>query len=269
MTVPPENVTVDETTGVETVTVPEGALTSVIEAAINVATEAGTEPTVEIKVDEVPEVNTVKVEIPLSDLQVVADSAVENVKIASVVGEVTLNTGALKDLIREGLAQGATTVDVVVDHKVTPEEDDTLTEAQKAIIQEDEKVREVYDISIVINQTKLKNFETQDGKLTIGLPYELKTDEVGERVLSVYVADDGATEPMTEGRKYDRGLAIFKTSHLSVYAVTYESEAAAPPETDEAPAEKGASGGGGCSAGMAGFALLAMVAALTRLYKKN
>jgi hypothetical protein len=98
---PDEDVKIETNTRVGTVTIPQGAVTSaIIEAAIEEAAKAGgTEPTVEIKVDEVPgidQVNTVKEEIPISELQTVANSDVENVKIVTTVGEVTLNTDALR-----------------------------------------------------------------------------------------------------------------------------------------------------------------------------
>ena len=98
-----------------------------------------------------------------------------------------------------------------------------------------------------------KNFET-DGKLTVGLPYRLNEDEgeVPAGVWSVYVAENGSKQRMTEDRKYENGKAYFKTSHLSVYAVTYEQPYAF-------------GGGGGCDAGagMAGAMILALGIALT------
>jgi hypothetical protein len=268
---PPDNVKVDPTSGVETVTVPGGSLTNAIDQAIEAATQAGVaEATVEIKVDkpvdaitgESVEVNEVRVEIPVTDLKAVADSEVENVKIATVVGEVTLNTGALQDLITQAAAQGATAVEVSVEHKVETGEDETLTEAQKVVLEEDEKVREIYDVSVLINKARLENFQTQTGKVTISLPYELKAGEVGEKVLTVYIAENGSTEPMTEGRKYDRGMSIFKTSHLSVYAVTYEQEAAAP--TPAPTPSSGSGGGGGCNTGYGLIGLFFMGIALRK-----
>jgi hypothetical protein len=277
---PPDNVRVDRISGVETVTVPVGTLINAIEQAINAAAEAGsTEATVEIRVEEEPSVSVVRVEIPVSDLRAVADSQVENVKIDTAVGEVTLNISALQDLIAEADARGAAVVEVAVERKASPE-DGTLTEPQKEALKDDEKVREIYDVSVLINSAKLENFQTRPGKVIIGLPYGLRPSEVGERVLSVYVAEDGSRELMLDGRKYVRGMSVFNTSHLSVYAVTYETEEqAAPPvddndgddndgddDGDDAVGGDQPSGGGGCDAGFgaAGLALLALVFKATR-----
>ena len=38
----------------------------------------------------------------------------------------------------------------------------------------------------------------------------------------VYVEENGTQECMAGGKDYDRDLAIFKTSHISVYAIVYE-----------------------------------------------
>ncbi|MDR3165805.1 MAG: hypothetical protein LBU13_09530, partial [Synergistaceae bacterium] len=112
---------------------------------------------------------------------------------------------------------------------------------------DDEKVREVYDVSVVVDGDKLKEFKTT-GKLTIGLPYTLKDAEVSEGILIVYVSPEGTTSYMTEGRRYDtaKSEAFFITNHLSVYAVTYE------------PVNE--SGDGGCNVGMGAAMLAAMVA---------
>jgi hypothetical protein len=222
-------------------------------------------PAAEIKVEEVAAVNIVKVEIRVTDLAVVAESDVENVRIATVVGEVTLNTGAIRDLITRAESQEAAVVEIDVEHKETLE-DASLTEEQKAVLSDDvgTALREVYDVSVVINRSKQENFETQ-GELTIGLPYELGPGEAPEGVRVVHIASDGVTERMEEGRKHERSTAYFKTSHLSVYAVTYQVEEVSqdPPvqETEvEDPTdgvEVDASGDGGCSAGAAMTAILA------------
>jgi hypothetical protein len=76
---------------------------------------------------------------------------------------------------------------------------------------------------------------------------------------------------MDAGRKYERGLAIFKTNHLSVYTVTYEApsdDAAADDDNNQDNGGQGdddsdgetltGSGGGGCDSGMGMAALLAL-----------
>jgi hypothetical protein len=48
-----------------------------------------------------------KVEIPASDLRAVAASDVENVRIVTAIGEVTLNIGAMRDLVTPTASSGA------------------------------------------------------------------------------------------------------------------------------------------------------------------
>jgi hypothetical protein len=243
------NITFDDITGVETVTVSPGALVNAISQAIAVAEFGLTEPTVEIKAKTQRSgvAKAVDVIIPISDLEIVAQSQVENVKIASEIGEVTLNTAAINDLIASS-APDATEVEFVIERKDTTEED--LTAAQKIELR-DEKVREIYDVSLYVEDKKLEDFKT-NGKLTIGLPYALKASETSSGVWAFHVKDDGSKERMTEGRKYARGVANFITNHLSVYAVVYE------PVNDEVPGLPGDSAGGGCDSGIAGFALIAL-----------
>jgi hypothetical protein len=222
-------------TGVATVTIAPGSITeAIITAAIEAAETNGTESTIAIKIDQPLDVsgqpidiNEVRVTIPVSDLRTVADSEVKNIKIASNVGEVTLNTDAMKDLIAS--AGNQATVEVVI----TKEDDarrEELTTEQQETLRGDETVREVYDISLFVNNAKLEDFETT-GKLTIGLPYTLKTNEVDSRVGVIHVAEDGTTQQQT-GVKCERGLATFTTNHLSVYAVTYIA-ATDDPGTDD------------------------------------
>ncbi|MDR3354548.1 MAG: hypothetical protein LBO21_05875, partial [Synergistaceae bacterium] len=285
-------VEVDEASGVETVSVsvPEGTLTSAIDQAVEIAFDAGetesgeaVKPTIEIKVDKVPTVATeaakvVKVEIQVSDLSAVAESEVEYVKIVTAIGEVTLDTAAMADLLAQTqtASPGAEVVEIDVERKETNAivEDNTLTEEQKTVLTADaDNVREVYDVSVVVNNTKTENFETT-GELTIGLPYTLKTGEVPDGVWAVHIAGDGNTEKMTNGRKYERNTAYFKTRHLSVYAVTYELETDEVKDDqtkDLSEVEVAPSGsGGGCDAGAAMITLLAAAAfALTRKGRKD
>jgi hypothetical protein len=71
---------------------------------------------------------------------------------------------------------------------------------------------------------------------------------------------------MNDGRDYKNGKAYFTTSHLSVYAVTYEAAGAEEAEVGDAPYS-----GGGCDAGT-GAAMLAIMgsgALLARRRREN
>ncbi|MDR1366954.1 MAG: hypothetical protein LBJ13_03570, partial [Puniceicoccales bacterium] len=114
----------DAPSGAQTVSVPAGAISpAVVEAALQAAFEAGgTEAAVEIRIPgqvdavtgEPAEVREVRVEIPVGDLRAVAASEVENVRIVSGAGEVTLNTEALKDLITNADERSAAAVEIVI-----------------------------------------------------------------------------------------------------------------------------------------------------------
>ena len=144
-----------------------------------------------------------------------------------------------------------------------------LPPEQQKTLRDDETVREIYDFSLFANAEKVTNFETPTSKLTIGLPYTLKAGEIGSRVWVLYVAENGATQKMSEGRKYERGLAIFETNHLSIYVVTYEAKDATTPTGDDTPPNENDDGDGpltpdsnngdGCNAGL-GIGMTALVA---------
>jgi hypothetical protein len=298
---PEKDVKLDKDTGTETVTVPDGALESLLDQAIAVAKEAGSrEPTVEIRVDapasdaetgESVTVRKVEIKIPIGDLIAVRDSKVENVKIVSPAGEVTLNTEALRDLIAKAEAEPgsekAPTVDIVIAKgEDTLAEAKDLTEKQEEALKDEkirEKVREVFDVSVYAGSERIEDFETKAGKLTVGLPYALKDGETKDGVWVRYVKKDGTTEDMVDGRRYDekKKLAVFQTSHLSVYAIVYEYEETAVKEEEpaEEPAEESAKGGGGCDAGVwggfggfvgfGGFGLLALACAALAAAKRG
>jgi hypothetical protein len=191
--------------------------------------------------------------IPIYDLKAIADSAVENIKIVSSNGEITLNTAAIEDLIAD--APGAAAIEMVTNREEARE---ILTDAQRAALG-GSLTRAVYDVSVYVSGSKLENFATSSGKLTIGLPYELQSGESTDGVWVYYVPENGPSERMTEGRKYERGMAFFDTSHLSAYAVVYEKGDSKPAESSE---QGGSSGGGGCDAGLAaGLAIAALALA--------
>ncbi|MDR2175161.1 MAG: hypothetical protein LBO82_04405 [Synergistaceae bacterium] len=164
------------------------------------------------------------------------------------VGEVALNSDAIEDLLARGEteAENAPTLDVViVKGEETLAETEEMTEEQKETLRAG-NTREVFDISVYAGGKRLEDFKTETGKLTVGLPCELKPGETGEGVWVRHVAEDGSSEPMVDGRRYDekKKLAVFQTSHLSIYAVVYEKET-----KTEDTGENAGRGSGGCDAG--------------------
>jgi hypothetical protein len=73
---------------------------------------------------------------------------------------------------------------------------------------------------------------------------------------------------MQDGRNYARGMSIFRTSHLSIYAVVYDRESDGDivdgEEIEEGEEDAVRLGGGGCDAGSgaAGWMIFALWIAL-------
>ena len=216
-----------------------------IDNLVTVAAEAK-EPTAVINVNTDSGSKNAEVSISAGGLRSVADSGdVENIKIASAIGEVTLNTAAIKDILAEAGIY-ADTVDLVITSKDEADketllESGELTEAQETALA-DESVRDVYDISLYAGEKKL--FEgksaSEGSKLTIGLPYKLRDGEKARGVGVSHIGEDGA-ERMPAAYNSDTELAVFTTSHLSLYGVTYT------PVSENS--------GGGCDAGFGALTL--------------
>ena len=263
---PEGSVTIDpQTPNTASVAVPENSIETAINAALELAAEAGENAvaTVEIDVEsETQGVSTVSVQISTSGLEKIAESEVENVSVVTAIGTVTLDTEAMEALI--AAAGGEENVAIAVERKETLE-DGGLTPAQEAVLASDPNVREVYDISVVIDGDK-RDFVTE-GELAIGLPCPLNDGETGSGVWVYYIADDitddGTPERMEKDRRYEDGKACFTTSHLSVYAVTYEATATEETEEGDEPYTGGTPySDGGCNAGTGMAALAAMAAAV-------
>ena len=205
--------------------------------------------TVRIEAAKGEDVFAVNVQIPVTGLASAAKSkVVKNIRIVSPVGDITQDTPAIDDLITA--AGGAGGVEIALERKDDDENDSEPTEAQTAAL-EDLDTRGVYDIHIVIGKSEAA-FNTETGNLTVGLPYILRTGEIDERVVVVYIDGEGAAEP-TEVVKREEGKAFFNTRHLSLFAVTYEEPASGPdpaPDPDPDPDPNPLRSGGGCDAGL-------------------
>jgi hypothetical protein len=93
---------------------------------------------------------------------------------------------------------------------------------------------------------------------------------VSAGVRVVHVLKNGGTEP-TEENSYTSETkdAWFKTSHLSLYAVTYEPRSTEDPKDNDPNQEYAPGGGGGCGTGSFGVgALLALAFVASRKRKE-
>ena len=111
---------------------------------------------------------------------------------------------------------------MVVGHKETIEDDEALTDEQKAELSDTDTYREVYDISVVLGGVPTDFETTNGGKLTICLPYRRNAGEKDKEFWPVYVDKGGKAEKMTNGLARREGKVFFETTHLSIYAVAYE-----------------------------------------------
>jgi Synergist-CTERM protein sorting domain-containing protein len=265
-----KDIIVDDTGTEETATVLSSSIIASVEAlekAVAAGEASGNDSTVEVVIPApagtAVAIEKVKVEISVGDLVTLAASdAVENIKIVSSVGDIKLNTTALNELVSKAQSAGsATNVGIVIAQGAAKVEElfdgsGASDEVYKKRLDEklkDGKTREVFDVSVYAGNTRIDEFNVT-GKLTIGLPYALKSGEVSSNVWVEYmdIANDTAKR-MESGRAYRENKAIFETNHLSIYAVVYDAKTASSPST--------ASGGGGCDAGFGVFALLAAVGA--------
>ncbi|MEA4987539.1 MAG: S-layer homology domain-containing protein, partial [Anaerovorax sp.] len=89
----------------------------------------------------------------------------------------------------------------------------TLTEAQKKAVGENP----VYDVSILSGEKKIKTFGSQ--KLSILLPYTLKSGENAKQIAAWYLDDQGKLTKLTS--KYDEKtkLVTFEINHLSCFVI--------------------------------------------------
>ncbi|MDR0654599.1 MAG: hypothetical protein LBG12_15015 [Synergistaceae bacterium] len=144
---------------------------------------------------------------------------------------------------------------------------DELEQAQRETVealdaQKNVDVRGVYEVALLLDGKELKDFKTAGAPMVLSLRCELNPGETGDGVWAYYIPDEGDSERMTDGRRYDdaKQSVIFETRHLSAYAATYEPENI---NDDGESRNKGSSeSGGGCDAGMGGLAALASLAAL-------
>jgi hypothetical protein len=199
----------------------------------------------------------VKVEIPVGDLKLVADNDT-SVKIASPVGEVTLDTGALDGLIAGVEERNASTAEI----GIAKAEPANLTDAQRATLNSDARFRAVFDVSVRAGGEVIGAFQTPGGTLTIGLPYALGAGEAPGGVKVEHIKEEGGSDRMPGSRYNEAGqLAVFQTDHLSVFAVVYEKEAGSDEEKETG------SGGGGCDAGLGAAGMMVLLLGMANSLK--
>jgi hypothetical protein len=267
-------VVADDTATVTVEITPEQISTAIDEAIAEAgAAGAGTVPTVSIpvKVDlpagtDAEEIKEAKVEIALATLEAIVDKAETEekdvaLKITAIdtdtklnVGEITLNTASLTDLITA--AGEATTVELVITKSETKlEAEKKLTAAQVTALSEVEDDDRVFDVSLLVGGEPI-DFATTAGKLTVALPYTLGPGESKDYLNVYYIPTSGPKQPVSETDRSKVDKILFTTNHLSVYALFYE-----PKVNPDPPAPPAEDSGGGCDAGFGAAAGLFFAAA--------
>lgn len=188
---------------------------AVVEQAVAAAEQAiksGNNAGVEIEVKTHKNTNSMSLSLSTTALKTVAESKAESVTVKSGISNITLDKDALTSIAKQ--SKGNITLSV-------EKAESKLNQKQKEAIGD----APVYDINLRSGESKIKSFD--GGKLTISIPYSLKVGEKANGVVVWYVDDHGNIEKMET--EYDEAskTVVFKTTHLSKYAIGYEEKAAA------------------------------------------
>lgn len=152
----------------------------------------------------------VTVELPKASVSSIASETDANLTVETLVGTITLPNEVLSSIVSQ--ATGST-----VTVSLNTVETASLTMAQQTAVGENP----VFDISILSGDSHISGF--YGGSISISLPYTLKDGETGENVTIWYLSDAGELINMTCIYDKATGLAVFTTTHLSVYIVGYEN----------------------------------------------
>ncbi len=122
--------------------------------------------------------------------------------VALPTGSVALDAKALESI--------GTGKDVTVSVQQT-----TLTDAQRSAVSALAQVTVVVDVNVVVGTAKQSSFD--GGRLTVSIPYALKSGEDPAKLAVWFIRDDGTIE--NKGGSYDAkaGAFVFTTEHLSQY----------------------------------------------------
>ena len=122
--------------------------------------------------------------------------------VALPTGSVALDAKALESI--------GTGKDVTVSVQQT-----TLTDAQRSAVSALAQVAVVVDVNVVVGTAKQSGFG--GGRLTVSIPYALKSGEDPAKLAVWFIRDDGTIE--NKGGSYDAkaGAFVFTTEHLSQY----------------------------------------------------
>ena len=90
-----------------------------------------------------------------------------------------------------------------------------LTDAQRDAVGSLAQVAIVVDVNVLTGTAKRSNFN--GGKLTVSIPYTLKSGEDPTKLQVWFIRDDGSIENMSGSYDRKTGCFVFSTEHLSCY----------------------------------------------------
>ena len=173
---------------------------SQLKAIVSDSADTGT---VKVDVSGLKNVTAASVSAKLVDAAAKA-SGVTGLTVSVPGGSVALDRTAL------GAVNTGNTVVVSVD----PVAHEKLSDTQKAGVPSDALI---VDVNVLVNGAKMHDFN--GGKITVSIPYTLKSGENPDSVTVWYLEDNGSLTPMNG--KYDpaSGMVVFTTTHLSQYVI--------------------------------------------------
>ena len=176
-------------------------LSKIVEAAKkDQAKQIIIEPKITSKIDKVT------VELPVSSLDQIAQHTDAALTVKTSIGELSFSNEAL------GAITGSGNAEISLGKLKNGE----LSEANRALVGD----HPVFDLSVKAGGQNISDFG--EGELTASLPYTPQKGENTDNLTVFYLDKDGNAKQMA-GAYYDKDTKciVFKTSHLSVYAVAY------------------------------------------------
>jgi hypothetical protein len=200
--------TVKPATGAVAVnTTVSGATANITASDAQLATAAATAKANGTVNVDVSNLNVSSASIPAKLLTAVTTgSGTASLSVTLPTGTVTLDAAALASI-------GAKDATISVE----PVKGTALSAAQQAVLGTQAANAVVVSVDVLVANAKLTTFN--GGKLTIAVPYTLKSGENADNITVWYLADDGTITPMAGRYNASTKTVDFNTTHLSTYAV--------------------------------------------------
>lgn len=169
----------------------------------------GTKAQIEIKLDTASNTEELSLNLSKKAVEQLVQAKVEVLSVDSDFGSVSLDQKALESVSKQAQSKNLSLNIAKAETK--------LNEKQKQAVGE----APVYNITLLSGGKEVKNFD--GGRLTIELPYTLKTGEMPNKVAVWYVDDMGNIEKMEAMYNVKTKTVIFTTTHLSKYVIVHEN----------------------------------------------